>query len=104
MDLSVFKMDVSSGSFGWAREGSYVRVRMRELMMAGMGKKTRKRSVRTFKLPSTIRGTKDSRHCAADYQQCSGRLYHMREGELTPWIWLNLPCALKKVISRRLLD
>lgn len=32
--------------------------------MAGMGKMTRRRSVKTFKLPRLTRGTYETRHCA----------------------------------------
>lgn len=98
MKLSVFEIGRQLWQLRIGRGGSHVLVFMRELMMAGIGKKTRKRSVRTFRLPSTTRGAKDSRHFATDFQQCSSgvKLYGSK---LTSWIWYNLPCGLRQLVD-----
>lgn len=57
--------DVSMGERGAGGSGcTNVRVRIPERQIAGMGKITRRRSVKTFKLPRLTRGTNETRHCA----------------------------------------
>lgn len=93
MDFSVSRVLVLACGERGGRV-SYVRVRIRERMIAGTGKKMRKRSVRTLRLPMKVNGRKDSRHCAAcslSVELDSENWWSTQGGELTSWVWCYLP-------------